>query len=141
MAAKIRAGNRPDRRVEPKGTYTDRWLGELLKRITYEGAGYHKLNGADYGFVPSVNPRPHKSVCDADGPILKAHAEKLFASGIRKGMISHSSTDGVPKYVWAVEGKDVYEAKIGSQSVYHGYKIGDDEEDVRAYIVDQWGKH
>ena len=51
-----------------------------------------------------------------------------------------------PKYVWAVdEHGEVYEAKTKPERAergadYHGYRVGDDERDMRRYILDEWGR-
>lgn len=67
-------------------------------------------------------------------------AAQLFASGIAAGMISSFDPGGSPKYVWAVDrGGEVYEAKTKPpDTVYHGYRLGDDEEAMRRYILDEW---
>ena len=68
-----REGNRPDRRLVPHGLSTHD-LAELAKRLRYGGSGIHKIRPGDYGFVPCVNPRPSKSVCDDLRPILLEEA-------------------------------------------------------------------
>jgi hypothetical protein len=73
-----REGNRPDRRLVPHGTFSTHDLAELAKRLRYGGSGLHKLRPGDYGFVPSINPRPTKSVCDDLRPILLAEARNYF---------------------------------------------------------------
>ena len=100
----------------------------------------HKLRPGDYGFVPPVNPRPTKSPCDELRPVLRAEAERLFRQGIAAGMISPPGRGGVPKYVWAVDAAgEVYEAKTKPPDTsYHGYRIGDDEPQMRRYIVGEW---
>ena len=58
-------------------------------------------------------------------------------------MVSRFSGDGVPKYVWAVDsGGEPYEAKTKPEREreYHGYRIGDNEKEMRRYVVDEWRK-
>jgi len=58
-------------------------------------------------------------------------------------MVSKFSQGSVPKYVWAVDDhNEVYEAKTEPERevAYHGYRIGDDERDMRRYILDEWGQ-
>ncbi len=61
--------------------------------------------------------------------------------GIMLGMVSQFGDGGVPKYIWAVDAaNEVYEAKTRPEleSDYHGYRLGDDERDMRAYILKEW---
>ena len=135
-----REGNRPDRRFVPAGSFSDLELQELARRLTYGGSGNHKLHPGNYGFVPSINPRPSKSVCDDLRLVTLEEAAQLLAAGIAAEMISSFDPGGSPKYVWAVDsGGEVYEAKTKPpDTVYHGYRLGDDEEAMRRYILDEW---
>lgn len=136
-----RQGNRPERRVAPVGSIAPADIKTLVTRVRYVGSSLHKLRPGDYGFVPSHNPRPSKSPCDEIRPVLKSEASRLFHRGIELGMVSSFSKDGVPKYVWAVDGDNqVYEAKTkAAQEIeYHGYRIGDDERDMRRYVLQEW---
>lgn len=56
------------------------------------------------------------------------------------GMVSRLGPGGVPKYVWAVDAdREVYEAKTKPpDTVYHGYRIGEDEPEMRRYILGEW---
>jgi hypothetical protein len=137
-----REGNRPDRRLIAQGTVSAQALFDLAKRLRYEGSGLHKLRPGDYGFVPSINPRPTKSVCDDLRSILLAEAKQLLRKGILSEMVSKFDPGGSPKYVWVVDSDgEVYEAKTKpSDVVYHGYRIGDDEPDMRRYILGEWRK-
>lgn len=115
----------------------------LLARVSYEGAGFHKLRPGDYGFVPPYNPRPTKSVCDDLRPILKEQARSLFREGIKLGMTSPHPLGSVPKYVWAVDDNgEPYEAKTkpGQETTYHGYRLGDDEGEMRRTVLKEWRK-
>jgi ABC-type amino acid transport substrate-binding protein len=61
--------------------------------------------------------------------------------GVELGMVSLFANDGVPKYVWSVdEDGEVYEAKIkpAQKTEYHGYRLGDDDAAMRAYVLKEW---
>lgn len=135
-----RQGNRPDRRVAPIGSIPTADLQALATSARYEGTANHKLHPGDYGFVPPVNPRPAKSPCDELRPVLREEAATLFRQGLAMGMVSRFDPGGVPKYVWAVDaGGEVYEAKTKPpDKSYHGYRIGDDEPNMRRYVLDEW---
>jgi len=129
----MRQGSRPDRRVAPVGSVSRADIQVLADRLRYAGTSIHKLHPGDYGFVPPVNPRPSKSPCDDVRPVLRAEAAALFLQGLRAGMVSRPGPDGNPKYVWAVDAAgEVYEAKTKPPDTsYHGYRIGEDEPDMR----------
>jgi len=135
-----REGNRPDRRYAPAGSISPEVLEELSDRLRYEGSAHHKLHPGDYGFVPSINPRATKDLCDDLRPITFEDAERLFQEGIAAGLVSPFDRSGTPKYVWAVDTDDeVYEAKTKPpDTIYHGYRLGEDEEAMRRYILDEW---
>lgn len=135
-----RQGNRPDRRVALVGSIVTENLQALATRLRYVGSSTHKLHPGNYGFVPPVNPRPSKSPCDEFRPMLLAEASALFFKGIVIGMVSPFDPPATPKYVWAVgENEEVYEAKTKSpDTIYHGYRVGEDERDMRRYILSQW---
>jgi hypothetical protein len=136
-----RQGNRPDRRVAPVGSIAAQDIKALAARLRYVGSPLHKLRPGDYGFIPSHNPRPSKSPCDEIRPVLHGEAAQLFRRGIELGMVSAFTRGGVPKYVWAVDGRnEVYEAKTKPEREieYHGYRIGDDEKDMRRYVLEEW---
>ena len=102
----------------------------------------HKLHPGDYGLVPPVNPRPSKSPCDDLRPLLRAEAAALFRQGLRAGMVGPLGAGGTPKYVWAVDAEgEVYEAKAKPpDTAYHGYRLGEDESEMRRYIRGEWRK-
>jgi hypothetical protein len=137
-----REGNRPDRRIVPAGTYARGQLEELARRLSYAGSALHKLHPGNYGFVPSINPRPSKSICDDLRVVALEEAVQLLAAGVAAEMISAFDAGGSPKYVWAVDADgDVYEAKTKPpDTVYHGYRLGDDEDAMRRHIRDEWEK-
>lgn len=134
--------HRADRRVAPEGSIPGADLAALAQRLRYVGAAFHKLHPGDYGFVPPVNPRPSKSPCDELRPVLRAEAATMFRRGVAVGMVSWFERGRTPKYVWAVDASDeVYEAKTKPpDTVYHGYRIGEDESEMRRYILSEWRK-
>ena len=135
-----RQGNRPDRRFAPAGSIPAEVVEMLASDLKYKGISIHKLHPGDYGFVPPVNPRPSKSPCDALRPVLHAEAAALFRRGVLAGMVSPLDVSGVPKYVWAVDADgEVYEAKTKApDTTYHGYRLGDNEREMRGYIRSEW---
>jgi hypothetical protein len=138
-----RQGNRPDRRLTPSEVLAPSELARIAALARYGGSATHKLHPGDYGFVPPVNPRPSKSPCDDLRPVLKQEAATLLQQGIERGMVSRFGPDQVPKYVWAVDAQgEVYEAKTkpGQEIVYHGYRLGEDERQMRAEILKEWNK-
>ncbi|WP_345879136.1 hypothetical protein [Sphingomonas sp. T9W2] len=113
----------------------------LMERVRYVGSANHKLRAGDYGFQPSHNPRPSKSPCDAVRAVLRAEASALMMNGIRRGMVSRFADGALPKYIWAIDDAgDVFEAKAKPEreTDYHGYRLGDDEFELRAYLVKEW---
>lgn len=141
MSAVKRQGNRPDRRVIPAGSVSPEEVARLNSLIRYTGSGLHKLHPGDYGFIPSHNPRPSKSPCDELRPVLLDEATNLVRRGLEMGMMSAYPPGSVPKYIWAVDSdRVVYEAKTKAEREvdYHGYRIGDDESEMRNYLLDQW---
>jgi len=137
-----RQSNRPDRRLAPEETLAAEGRRALAARVRYEGMATHKLTPGDYGFVPPVSPRPSKSPCDDLRPIMREEAANLLRSGVLAGMFSRPDNSGIPKYVWAVDaGNEVYEAKTNPpNTVYHGYRLGEDESDMRRSILAEWRK-
>ncbi len=136
-----RQGNNPKRRIMPKDEVDQSVLDHLLDKVRYTGSALHKRAAADYGFHPSTNPRPNKSLCDGSGRTVRlAEAEALFHTGIERGMISSMGEHELPKYVWAVdcEGR-VYESKLekGSRN-YHGYELSGDDDSMRKLVAKEW---
>ncbi|ABC22844.1 hypothetical protein [Rhodospirillum rubrum] len=141
MTGGKRQGNRPDRRIADRSFLQDAEKTRLLNDLVYVGSSLHKLRPGDYGLVPPSNPRPSKSACDEVRSILISEAALLFRRGLEKGMVSVFPQGGMPKYVWAVDdGGEVYEAKTkpGQESRYHGYRIGEDEQPWREYVLRAW---
>jgi hypothetical protein len=140
---KSRQGTSPGRRILPANTLSDEELRRIAQATSYSATPYHKLHPGDYGFDPPVSPRPSESPCDDKRIVLRSEAAALLAQGIRKGMISRPRPGGLPKYVWAVdENGDVYEAKTKPEQKthYHGYRLGEDEQAMQAYVLSEWNK-
>lgn len=138
-----RQSNRPDRRLARADTLKPAELERIAASARYVGAAYHKLRPGNYGFVPPSNPRPHKALCDDLRPILRQEAANLLREGIIRGMVSQFEPERLPKYIWAVdEAGEVYEAKTApvQETQYHGYRLGDNDPDMRAYILSEWKK-
>lgn len=138
-----RQSNRPDRRLVPVNSYTAAALGELAKSISYGGSANHKLHPGDYNFNPPSNPRASKAVCDDLRPVRKAEAARLFRQGVLCGMISTFAPGANPKYVWTVDTNgEVYEAKAKprQETVYHGYRLDEDDHEMRDLIRREWKK-
>lgn len=138
-----RQSNRPDRRLANPDSLSANDLNALAKRLHYEGSANHKLRPGDYGFVPPMNPRPSKSPCDDLRQVNRAEALKLLRQGVRAGLVSTFVPGTDPKYVWAVDAHDeVYEAKTkpGQDTGYHGYRLGEDDRDMRDLIRREWKK-
>lgn len=144
---KNRAANNPDRRVAPPGAVDDADVERFLSQLRYEGRATHKLHSGDYRFEPPANPGARKSVCDQKRAVNLAEAQALLKTGIRRGMLSKFTENGVPKDVWAVDEQgEVYEAKCdplevarnpGRRIGYHGYRL-DREDSSWRYITDEW---
>ena len=118
------------------------YLDQLKNRARYTGSAHHKRIPADYGFHPTANPRPNKSLCDGHRCVQLEEATGLFREGIDRGMISSYRIDGYPKYVWAVDaGEHVFESKLErGHNTYHGYELTDDEEILKKQVIEEWNQ-
>lgn len=134
-----RQSNNPKRRVAPQGFLDVEARERLIAGSKYVGSALHKRTPGDYGFRPPVNPRPSKSLCDDLRTIQFEEAKGLLEQGIRRGMISQTFQDDLPKYVWAVDGDgEAYEAKIGNGG-YHGYRLSEEQEGgMREIVLREW---
>jgi hypothetical protein len=111
----------------------------MAARVRYVGSGHHKRSPADYGFE-RTNPRPTKSLCDANRAIRLAEATALLVAGVNKGMISRPLENGLPKFVWSVsDAGEAFEAKThpNTPGEYHGYPL-EPEDDMRQRVLDAW---
>jgi hypothetical protein len=139
---KKRNGFNRKRRIASIGSWDANEKEERALTAKYGGNSEHKKSPSDYGLIPPANPRPGKTLCDGEKPLFKAEAERLLASGFRKGMISEQMRDGWPQNVWAVsDDGQVYEAQLenGVQGIYHGYPIPMND-DFRSVVVGEWSR-
>ena len=132
--------NRPNRRIAPAGTISNEIVSNL-NGARYVGDPQHKRRPADYGFHPPVSPSPTKSLCDDRRPVTRQEANRLFRAGIRLGMVSASLSNGLPKFIWAVDDDgEAYEAMLGGDGPnYHGYRLKHDAAN-RAAVIAEWNK-
>ena len=95
------------------------------KIVQYGGNPEHKCRPNDYGLTPMRNPRPGKTLCDAEGEFKKASAEKLLKAAFEHGMCSEQTRGQWPQNVWVVEGTIAFEAELENRElgVYHGYPM------------------
>ena len=138
MPGRKRQGNNPKRRVASAGDISPEIRGNLA-RARYVDSAHHKSNPADYGFIPPVSPRRGKSLCDDIRVITRQEAAGLFNSGLQLAMISSYLLNGLPKFVWAVDGYgEAYEAKLGADGFsYHGYRLYRDDP-FRENVIAEW---
>ena len=139
MPRRKRQGNDPRRRIARKGSVTSETRAKLAKAI-YTGSAHHKSKaGGGYKFIPPVNPRPDKSLCDDLRTITLLQATKLFRSGVLLEMVSTQVKNGLPKFVWAVDSYgEAYEAILaGNSPEYHGYRLHRDQR-ARDFIIATW---
>lgn len=130
----------PNRRIANANAHSPAARDDLALRVSYGGNPEHKRNPADYGLGPPPNPRPSKTLCDADGPLGKAEATDLLKAGVRKGMISQQTRGEWPQNVWSVSKNGVpYEAQLENrvQGIYHGYPMATDD-DFRKAVLKEW---
>ena len=134
-----RDGNDPKRRIARPGAITPDVADRILRCAVYTGSPHHKRIPADYGFHPPVAPRPDKSLCDDRRVVARREARALFSEGVKRAMISRDMTEGLPKYVWAVDSAGrAYEAKIGgSGRAYHGYELNETDP-MRRTVIREW---
>jgi hypothetical protein len=83
-----RKGYNPKRRIAPAEQWPEEKCRIMACRIRYGGNPEHKCRPGDYGLVPPANPRPGKTLCDAEGEFPKARAEELLRAGLLRGMAS-----------------------------------------------------
>jgi hypothetical protein len=70
-----RSGYNPKRRIALAEALSSAHRQALADRVSYEGNPEHKRTPGGYRTTPPRNPRPRKTLCDAEGPFLKAEAE------------------------------------------------------------------
>ena len=66
-------------------------------------------------------------------------AAELLREGLIRGMVGGLCAGDFPKYVWSVDSRGrVYEAKIGRDGEYHGYELGEDDNVMRQWVMNEW---
>jgi hypothetical protein len=112
----------------------------LAAAARYGGNPEHKRNPGDYELTPPAQPRPGKTLCDAQGEFLRENALQLLEAGLRKGMVSVRTNNGWPQNVWAVSDAGVaFEAQLenAQQGIYRGYPMPT-EDDFRQEVIKEW---
>ena len=60
-------------------------------------------------------------------------------AAFNRGLVSACDPAALPKYAWAVDSDgEAYEAKLGRDGKYHGYRLGLDDRDMRDWVVEEW---
>ena len=139
---KQRTAYNPKRQLADAQDDTTKACAEQAQRATYTGNAHHKKRPNDYGLTPATDPRPGKTLCDADGQFSKDQAVSLLLAGAKLRMVSKQVRNGWPQNIWAV-GNDgeAFEAQLENQELghYHGYPMPA-EDDFRKVILDEWKK-
>ena len=130
----------PKRRVLP----LDRWERDTGRKwaaeASYGGNPEHKTRPADYGLAPPCNPRPGKTLCDAERDFTRGEALALLQRGLERGLVSVQMRNNWPQNVWAVsETGEVFEAQLENKETgsYHGYPMPEDD-DFRSKVIEEW---
>ena len=137
-----RAGFNPKRRLVADGVWTASRRASLVEHLAHGGNPEHKARPNDYGLSPPTNPRPGKTLCDAQAPFPRQDAYDLLVSGVMRCMSSERCSGEVPQNIWAVLGNETaYEAQLenATQCTYHGYPMPNDD-DFRAVILREWSR-
>ena len=133
-------GYNPKRKILPNERVGREICARLGADASYGGNPEHKANPADYGLTPPCNPRPGKTLCDAERVFLREEALSLLQQGFERGLVSVQMRDGWPQNVWAVSaGGQVFEAQLENPATgtYHGYPMPEGD-DFRTKVVDEW---
>ncbi len=145
MALKVdslgsRSSFSPKRKIAALEITPEEVRARLARRSRYTGSPLHKRNPGDYCLTPPSSPRPRKTLCDGDRPILKEEAQNLLKEGFFKGMMSERWSGEWPEMVWAVSGnREVFEAQLENrdQGHYHGYPLQVND-DFRTTVLKEW---
>jgi hypothetical protein len=139
---KRRTGYNPKRRIAPVDMFSLNERQALSKRVQYGGNPEHKSSPGKYGLTPPAQPRPGKTLCDANRQIPKEEVVELLRRGILKGMISQCEPGHWPKNIWAVSAEgEAFEAQLENPQlgIYHGYPMPEDD-DLRRTVIQEWRK-
>ena len=135
-----RRGYNPKRKIAGIGTYADQDLAQFARAARYGGNPEHKKSPGAYNLTPPTSPRPGKTLCDAERPLLKGEAKGLLDAGFDRGLVSVQTVGGWPQNVWAVdeEGR-VFEAQLENRETgtYHGYPMPTDDS-FRNEVLREW---
>jgi hypothetical protein len=137
---RARTGYNPKRKIAAADLLTPAERAALAARVTYGVNPEHKRSPGDYGLTPPASPRPAKTLCDGERPILKAEATALLQAGLRKGTTSAILADGWPQNIWSVsDAGEVFEAQLenAGQGTHHGYPVPEDD-DFRHFVLKEW---
>jgi len=132
----------PKRKILSLQEWTAERRDRLLQTFAYGGNPEHKVRPGDYGLTPPCNPRPGKTLCDAEREFPRAHAESLLRQGLLRGMVSRNQHNGWPQNVWAVsESGEPFEAQLENRinGTYHGYPMPK-ADDFRSLVIEEWGR-
>jgi hypothetical protein len=135
-----RTGYNPKRKIAVRDALTPAERGALAARVTYGGNPEHKRSPGDYRLTPPASPRPAKTLCDGERPILKGEAIALLQAGLRKGTTSAAIAGGWPQNVWSVSAAgEVFEAQLenAAAGTYHGYPVPEND-DFRRLVLSEW---
>jgi len=135
-----RTGYNPKRRIAPADLLDPTARAALAARVAYGGNPEHKRSPGDYGLSPPADPRPAKTLCDGERPVLKPEAVALVRAGLLKGTMSTTPPVGWPRNIWAVSASgEVFEAQLenATQGIYHGYPMPADD-DFRRVVLREW---
>ena len=139
----------PKRRIIPKSQWNPERGRAWADQARYTGNAEHKVRPGDYGLTPPCNPRPGKTLCDADQSFTQNEAQALLRQGLKRGMISVQMRNGWPQNVWAVsatttpsgppETVQVFEAQLSNRVTgeYHGYPMPRND-DFRQTVIEEW---
>src|ERR1700678_1426914 len=95
-----RHGYNPKRKIAERSPDALELLNGLARKASYSANAEHKLHAGDYGLKQVRNPRPGKTLCDADRHFPKEDAEQLLKRGLERGMVSVQMRNGWPQNVW-----------------------------------------
>ena len=139
-----RHGSDPTRFIAPLDRFDEEHLRRFAKLAQYRGSPYHLRRPQAKGF-PARAHGPNKSLCDGNISLKLPEAKQLLREGISRSMVSTtlrtiSSTHELPKHIWAVKGKHVFEAKLSiGTPEYHGYELLENDSQ-RDYVMGIWKK-
>ena len=130
--------------IAGKGTVASARLRVLSGQVTYRGNPKHKLhpNLKHPGIEPGGNRS--RSVCDKvkSLDLSQKEASALLKEGVRKGLVSATSTKKFPNFIWAVSSRgQPYEAKQSKDKAgeYYGYPLlGDEDQRFLKALKARW---